>query len=336
MELFEAVGGTAGCHKLSKSFYSRVQRDPVLRPLFPGKSMKCAIEAFTSFLVQFLGGPTEDTQHRWSLSLRESHDRFRIGGRERDAWLGHMSSALAEAQFPEPARCALWALFDHGSAYLVNQDRSPAAHTPIEGEMAQRWGAQQRIDQAVAALRHGDIEKAMALVSGASRPVLTRLLSLMIARPERAALECVCEALRADPALVQERYFGRTLMHAAAGAGNLPVVELLLSFGVDPNVRTAANHAPLYSAANECSTANGPAVVHALVQAGADVNAADGVQRCTPLHMAARRGNVQIAKALLECGADVKARDKRGDTPLQRAINCRKEEVAELLRRRAE
>jgi ankyrin repeat protein len=47
--------------------------------------------------------------------------------------------------------------------------------------------------------------------------------------------------------------------------------------------------------------------------------------------MAARRGNTEIAEALLECGADIHARDKTGDTPLQRAKNCRKAGVASLL-----
>jgi hypothetical protein len=32
-----------------------------------------------------------------------------------------------------------------------------------------------------------------------------------------------------------------------------------------------------------------------LVRAGADVNADDGVKHCTALHMAARRGHLEIA-----------------------------------------
>ena len=58
--LYEAIGGTAGCRGLSVAFYARVARDPVLRPLFPGKSFTCAIEEFAAFLVQFLGGPGDD------------------------------------------------------------------------------------------------------------------------------------------------------------------------------------------------------------------------------------------------------------------------------------
>src|SRR5258708_254423 len=63
-DTFQAIGGTAGCQKLSEAFYARVKRDPVLRPLFPGKTLKYAIEEFASFMVQYLRGPHEGTQHR--------------------------------------------------------------------------------------------------------------------------------------------------------------------------------------------------------------------------------------------------------------------------------
>jgi hemoglobin len=55
--LYQAIGGTPTCRELSKAFYTRVKRDPALRPLFPGKTLTCAIEEFAAFLVQFLGGP---------------------------------------------------------------------------------------------------------------------------------------------------------------------------------------------------------------------------------------------------------------------------------------
>src|SRR5947209_11305181 len=101
-ELYGAIGGAEMCRNIAVAFYARVARDPVLRPLFPGKTFKCAIEEFSAFLVQFLGGPPEKTQRRWWLSLRESHLRFRIGQKQREAWMKNMVQALDDASIEEP------------------------------------------------------------------------------------------------------------------------------------------------------------------------------------------------------------------------------------------
>jgi len=149
-----------------------------------------------------------------------------------------------------------------------------------------------------------------------------------------AMLAYVQERITEDPALLQERYAGRTLLHQASAQGNLAMVELFLRLGADVHAKDGGSHPPLYSVANECGGPEGAAVVRALVQSGADVNASDGVKHCTALHMAARRGHVEIAEALLDCGAEIDARDSLGETPLRRSVNCNKIQVADLLLRR--
>ena len=49
-----------------------------------------------------------------------------------------------------------------------------------------------------------------------------------------------------------------------------------------------------------------------LVKAGADGDACGSLTRATPLHMAARRGHLEIAKTLLDCGAAMDALDTKG------------------------
>ncbi len=347
VDLYQAAGGRAGCRQLSEAFYARVGRDPVLRPLFPGKSMRCAVEAFTAFLAQFLGGPAGDAEDRWFLSLRESHLRFRIGPRERQAWMDSMIEALGDVAVDEPVRGALRALFERSSAYLVNT--GPAGNEPaaveaasgdgIQCEMAQRWAEQLALDDLVSAIGIGNADRALELTRSPAlerrfardRAVLAHVLGLMMGGDE-TWVGYVEGELRADPALVHvPNRFGRTLLHEASAQANLHMVELLLRLGADPEVETAGGHTPLYCVANECRLPGGGRVVRALVQAGAPVDARSGTQQCTALHMAARRGNTEIAEALLDCGADIQARDKRGDTPLQRARNCRQAGVAALL-----
>jgi truncated hemoglobin YjbI len=332
MGLLEELGGETGCRRLSAEFYARVGKDPVLKPLFPGKSLRCATEEFSAFLVQFLGGDEEQAQARWWLSLRESHARFRIGAAERSAWLKHMTATLEEAAIGERARGALRQFFMQSSAYVIGGDCGGVEDT----ELAERWQAQRALDAAIGAIAAGRDAEAIALARQFEpRPsVFTGLLARMARTGREEPIRFVMGAVEKAPSLAGRRFAGWTLLHFAAGAGCVEVVELLLRLGADPNVEDRGGHTPLYSAANECGSGQGPLVVEALVRAGADVNACGGVTRGTALHAAARRGHAAIARALLERGADAGRRDRKGDTPLERAVHCRRVEVARVLGRR--
>src|SRR5271170_5579897 len=176
--LLEALGGEEGCRRLSAAFYGRVGKDPVLRPLFPGKSLRCATEEFAAFFIQFLGGDEEQTQYRWWLSLRESHARFRIGPSERHAWLKHMTATLAAAPLDEATRKALLQFFEHSSSYVTGKETT----WPQDRELAERWGEQRALDDAVAAIAAARDRKATALaLRFASRPsVFVGLLARML------------------------------------------------------------------------------------------------------------------------------------------------------------
>ena len=52
-----------------------------------------------------------------------------------------------------------------------------------------------------------------------------------------------------------------------------------------------------------------------------------------PLHVAIRKGYSDVVEALISQGVDVDARTAEGQTPLQLAVACEHDEIAELLRR---
>ena len=327
--LLKKLGGETGCRRLSAEFYARVGKDPVLRRLFPGKSLRCATESFGAFLIQFLGGDEEQTQYRWWLSLRESHARFRIEPAERSAWLKHMAATLEATPLDGTARDALRKFFVASSAYLLGQEIAG----PDDEELAARWSQQRALDDTIAAIAGSRWREAVGLATRfASRPsVFVGLLARMIRSGSAELIHFAVEAVERDPALRNRSYGGRTLLHYAAGAGCREMVALLLRQGSNPDLPDAGGHTPLYRAANECGWSTGPEIVRMLVQAGADVNACGGVTRATPLHMAARRGFAPIAQTLLEYGAAMNVQDRKGDTPLDRAIHCRKKAVGQLL-----
>lgn len=330
--LLQVLGGEAGCERLSAEFYTRVGGDPVLRPLFPGKSLRCAIEAFAAFLIQFLGGDEDQTQSRWWLSLRESHARFQIGPAARQAWLKHMRATLDATPLDAGTRKGLRQFFEHTSGYLTGKETARPEHD----ELAARWSEQLVLDNAIAAIAAGrDPEAIVQAPRFASRPaVFVGLLARMVQSGRPDLIDFVVDAVERDASLAARRFGGRTLLHFASGAGCVEVVTALLRLGTDPDMEDSGGHTPLYRVANECASDAGPGVVRALVRAGADVNASGGVTRATPLHMAARRGYVEIARALLDLGAAIEARDSKGDTPRQRAINCRKDALARFLEER--
>jgi truncated hemoglobin YjbI len=313
--------------------------DPILRPFFPS-TFTCAIEEFSAFLVQFLGGEADAAQRRWWLSLRESHHRFAIGERERNAWLRAMTATLAdESLIPDPRiRSELLAFFRHASAHVVNQGETQAAE-PIGGELAGLWKEQVALDEALSLVRSpGDSGRCIELLQSPSLQtrfarspaVHASVVSLAATSGTAALREYAIDQLRANHSLVHESYKGRrTLLCDAAAAGDLALLELLLGLAT---VETAAAERALYSVGNECSARGAGRIIRVLVRrTPARINAAHGAKRCTALHMAARRGNVEVIAALLDEGADIEARDSLGDRPLRRAVNCNKVEAVKLL-----
>lgn len=218
--------------------------------------------------------------------------------------------------------------FSCSSAYLIGRD----AAEPDHEELTARWSEQRILDGVIAAIVESRDDEALALAPRfASRPsVFVGLLARMVQSGRARLIQFVMDAAESDTSLATRRFADATLLHFAAGAGCLEVVALLLRVGVDSNI-LGRGRTPLYWVANGCESETGPEVARALVQAGADVNACCGVTRATALHMAARRGHVEIARALLDSGAAVNARTQKGDTPLQRAVNCRKNGVSQLL-----
>ncbi len=151
----------------------------------------------------------------------------------------------------------------------------------------------------------------------------------------RERLERLGPSLQQDPVAWHE-VIG-TALHEAAICWSAEIAELLLELGADLDAPGPFGRPLLYGAANKLPgrdgipEASGAALIALLIRHGADVNLAFGPKRATPLHMAARRGNTQIARVLLEAGAHIEARDSNGETPLRRAVNCGQPEVAALL-----
>jgi hemoglobin len=118
--IYELAGGDAPFRRLIDAFYTRVEGEPLLRPLYPADLVSSKEHLFL-FVTQYFGGPTRYNALRGHPRLRMRHAPFAIGQAERDAWVHHMLAAVAEAGLAEPARTALIDYFDRAATFLINQ-----------------------------------------------------------------------------------------------------------------------------------------------------------------------------------------------------------------------
>jgi hemoglobin len=118
--VYELVGGEDTFRELVDRFYVRVERDPVLRPVFPDDLEEGKRWQFL-FLCQFFGGPQVYADERGQPRLRMRHSPFPIGPAERDAWLGHMLAAMDETRIEEPMRTVMRDYFVRAAEHMMNR-----------------------------------------------------------------------------------------------------------------------------------------------------------------------------------------------------------------------
>ena len=141
-------------------------------------------------------------------------------------------------------------------------------------------------------------------------------------------LDEVKAAIKATPFLRSAQDgSGQTPAILAAGAGQVAVVEYLLSVGVKVDDATPTKRTMLHAA---CDGGKLEMAKYLVLKHRANVKAADerGLQ---PIHLAAQRNPIELLQFLIDQRADVNAQSKVGATPIMGAVNKKMRPQVELL-----
>lgn len=139
------------------------------------------------------------------------------------------------------------------------------------------------------------------------------------------------ELIAADPSLVNSHSNdGFTPLGLAVFFGHPETVNALLDAGADVNLASQESMkvTPLASA----SAARQFEIARTLIEHGANVNARAS-NDFTPLHESAASGKLDFVQLLLDNGADVNAKTTDGKTPIDYAREHNRAEMVELLKK---
>ncbi|MCW2335967.1 ankyrin [Sphingobium sp. B2D3A] len=225
---------------------------------------------------------------------------------------------------------------------LVDSGANLDARSP-DGTPALHWLARRNLAD--------DVDRLLDLGANAGLTNEYGLTPLHVAA-EFGASAVLRRLLRAGAPVDTLSHTGQTALMIAAGEGDGANVKALLAAGANPNFTDKAyGQTPLMLAVRGGSVE----AVQALIEAGANVNAAtklgrkpefrapgegggshgDGIVRggvppegsraewpgkITPLHLAAREGTVEMAKALVEAGAKIEQPEANDARPLLVAV----------------
>ena len=159
-------------------------------------------------------------------------------------------------------------------------------------------------------------------------------LKSAVKRNDGALFQSILEPLGPAERLAavnERRTGGATFLHQAVQRGFVEICKLLIAEGALLNPQDNSGQSPVLAAI--CKATNKPIsidCIEVLLAAGADVHTSTHRQQ-TALHMASRRGLLEVCQCLLKYGANLEQFDSWGLAPIHDAAAKGKTNVVESM-----
>ncbi len=128
-QVHDAVGGRPAFDALVEAFYDRVERDELLRPMYP-EDLSPGKRHLALFLAQYWGGGDVYGRERGHPRLRMRHAPFPVTPEAALRWAEHMAAAVREQAWPEEAEALVLAYVARATPTLINQLPSEVGELP--------------------------------------------------------------------------------------------------------------------------------------------------------------------------------------------------------------
>ncbi|WP_051475630.1 hypothetical protein [Bacillus sp. J37] len=128
---YEAIGEET-LSQLVDTFYSHVQKHPLLAPIFPDDLTETARKQ-KQFLTQYLGGPQLYTEEHGHPMLRARHLPFEITPSRANAWISCMQTAMKETGLEGEIRDFLLHRLQLTAHHMVNTSEQEEESNQKEG-----------------------------------------------------------------------------------------------------------------------------------------------------------------------------------------------------------
>jgi hemoglobin len=127
ISMFERIGGALTIDRLVEGFYRRMDVLPEAKGIraMHAADLEPTKNVLKRYLCEWMGGPKLYSAEKGHPRLRQRHMGFKIGERERDAWLLCMRGALEESVADIEASQEIYGMLAKLADWMRNQAGNP-------------------------------------------------------------------------------------------------------------------------------------------------------------------------------------------------------------------